>query len=57
MTMNKQECGVSAQEHSDQLPSEAVDIITEQLGVRETDVMDIEVLKKGMTNRSFLFRC
>ena len=44
-------------EHSDQLKSEAMDIIAEQLGVRETDVMDIEVLKKGMTNRSFLFRC
>lgn len=42
---------------SNQLRSDAISIICEALKVHETDVKDITVLKKGMTNRSFLFTC
>lgn len=42
---------------SDQLKSDAMDVISESLKVREDEITDISVLKKGMTNRSFLFRC
>ena len=41
---------------SNQLKSEALKTIAEQLNCRSDDIVDIEVLKKGMTNRSFLFR-
>lgn len=41
---------------SDQLKSEALRIISEELRCGSEDIVDIEVLKKGMTNRSFLFR-
>ncbi len=44
-------------EHSNQLNSEAITVIAQQLGVKEADIVNIEVLKKGMTNRSFLFSC
>lgn len=40
---------------SSQLKSEAIYTITEALECREDDVEEITVLKKGMTNRSFLF--
>ena len=40
---------------SNQLKSDAIKTITEALGCREKDIEDISVLKKGMTNRSFLF--
>ncbi|MCR4752420.1 MAG: NTP transferase domain-containing protein [Eubacterium sp.] len=40
---------------SNQLKSEAIHTITEALGCREKDINEIEVLKKGMTNRSFVF--
>lgn len=42
---------------SNQLRSDAISIICEALNVNEVDVTDITVLKKGMTNRSFLFTC
>ena len=44
-------------ENSNQLKSDAIDIISKALKVEETEIRDIRVLKKGMTNRSFLFSC
>ena len=44
-------------EDSNHLKSDAIAIITEALDVKATDIIDITVLKKGMTNRSFLFSC
>lgn len=43
--------------HSSQLKSDAIDVITETLHVKTNEIVDITVLKKGMTNRSFLFTC
>ena len=40
---------------SNQLRSDAIAAIAEALHCRQADVVDISVLKKGMTNRSFLF--
>lgn len=40
---------------SEHLKSDAIDIILEQLNVKSDEITDISVLKKGMTNRSFLF--
>lgn len=40
---------------SGQLRSGAISTIADALGCREADISDISVLKKGMTNRSFLF--
>ena len=40
---------------STQLKSDAIYTITKSLDCKEADVVDIEVLKKGMTNRSFSF--
>ena len=40
---------------SDHLKSDAIATIARVFGVKETDITDIRVLKKGMTNRSFLF--
>ena len=40
---------------SSQLKSDAIYTIAEALECREDDVEEITVLKKGMTNRSFLF--
>lgn len=40
---------------SNHLKSDALDVIAEVFQVRPEDVEDIRVLKKGMTNRSFLF--
>lgn len=37
--------------------SELLSIIANALGAREDEIVDIAVLKKGMTNRSFLFTC
>lgn len=42
---------------SSQLKSEAIEAIAEVFGIAETEISDITVLKKGMTNRSFLFAC
>lgn len=44
-------------EESNHLKSDAIDIIADSLGVGRNEIVDIEVLKKGMTNRSFLFYC
>ena len=44
-------------ENSDQLKVEAIDVICNALKVAPKDIKDITVLKKGMTNRSFLFSC
>lgn len=41
---------------SNQLKSDALQTITENLDCKMESIVDIEVLKKGMTNRSFLFR-
>lgn len=41
---------------SDQLRSDALQTIAENLKCTADDIVDIEVLKKGMTNRSFKFR-
>ncbi len=40
---------------SNHLKSDAIHTIVSTLGCREDEVTDITVLKKGMTNRSFLF--
>ena len=42
---------------SNHLRSGALDVIAEALGVEPIAITNIEVLKKGMTNRSFLFSC
>jgi CTP:phosphocholine cytidylyltransferase-like protein/thiamine kinase-like enzyme len=42
---------------SNQLQSETIKVIAEQLNVITDKITDISVLKKGMTNRSFLFNC
>ncbi len=44
-------------EESNHLKSDAINIIAKTLGVTTAEVVDITVLKKGMTNRSFLFTC
>ena len=44
-------------EDSNTLKTEAMNIIAQVLDVKITNITDITVLKKGMTNRSFLFRC
>ena len=41
---------------SNQLKSDALEVIAETFDCGTDDIVDIEVLKKGMTNRSFLFR-
>ena len=40
---------------SDHLRNDAISTISEIFGCKEEDIKDIKVLKKGMTNRSFLF--
>ena len=40
---------------SNQLKSDAMKTIADALGCKESEVQEISVLKKGMTNRSFLF--
>lgn len=42
-------------EDSNHLNTEAMNVIEEVFQVKNTDVYNINVLKKGMTNRSFLF--
>lgn len=44
-------------QESNHLKSDAISIIAKTLGVTTLEVVDITVLKKGMTNRSFLFTC
>lgn len=42
---------------SNQLKSDAISVISSVFQVTEDDISHISVLKKGMTNRSFLFHC
>ena len=42
---------------SSQLQNDAIQVIFQALGARPDEVTNITVLKKGMTNRSFLFSC
>ncbi len=42
---------------SNQLKSDAIRVICHALKAQPRDISDITVLKKGMTNRSFLFSC
>ena len=44
-------------DESNHLKSDAINVIVETFKVNSKDIVDIEVLKKGMTNRSFLFTC
>lgn len=44
-------------ENSDSLSSDAIDVISQEFAVEPSAVNNITVLKKGMTNRSFLFTC
>lgn len=39
------------------LKSDAIEIIADVFNVADNEISDITVLKKGMTNRSFLFSC
>ena len=43
--------------NSSHLQSDAIATAAEIIGVRNDEIVDISVLKKGMTNRSFLFTC
>lgn len=43
--------------NSNHLQTEAIDIICQALQVQPDQITNIEILKKGMTNRSFLFCC
>ena len=42
---------------SEQLKSDAIAVIAKQLQADPKEIVEISVLKKGMTNRSFLFSC
>lgn len=44
-------------EKSDQLKTDAIQTICKVLNIASKDIVNITVLKKGMTNRSFLFCC
>ena len=41
--------------HSNQLKTDAIQVICQALDVRQDEITDITVLRNGMTNRSFLF--
>lgn len=43
--------------NSESVKSDAIDVLANIFNVERHDIRDIEVLKKGMTNRSFLFKC
>lgn len=43
--------------NSNNLKSDAISIIADVFKVNNSQIKDISVLKKGMTNRSFLFKC
>lgn len=43
--------------NSNQLKTEAIQVICKALSAKPDEIVDITVLKKGMTNRSFLFSC
>jgi len=42
---------------SNQLKSDAIAVVCETMKVKPDEITNITVLKKGMTNRSFLFEC
>lgn len=42
---------------SNQLKTDAIQVICKALGAKAEEITNITVLKKGMTNRSFLFTC
>ena len=42
---------------SKQLHTEKIDVVASALGVEPSEITEISILKKGMTNRSFLFLC
>lgn len=42
---------------SSQLKTDAIQVICKEFDVKEEEITNIAVLKKGMTNRSFLFSC
>ena len=44
-------------ENSNNLKSDAIEIIANALQVNRNEIVDINILKKGMTNRSFIFSC
>lgn len=44
-------------ENSNQLRTDAIQIVSKELNVNSNCITNISVLKKGMTNRSFLFSC
>ena len=44
-------------EHSDQLKSNVLALIAQELHADQMEITNITVLKKGITNRSFLFIC
>lgn len=44
-------------ENSNHLRNDAIEVIMEEMDVDVSDITEITVLKKGMTNRSFLFNC
>lgn len=44
-------------ENSKNLNTEAISIISESFNCNVSDIKNIAVLKKGMTNRSFIFEC
>lgn len=44
-------------EHSEQLQTEVLTEAAKALQTEEREITDIQILKKGMTNRSFLFKC
>lgn len=46
-----------ADDSSENLNSEIIKLISSSFGVKETDIADLNTLKKGMTNSSFIFRC
>ena len=39
------------------LENDAIGVAAKELGVKQSEIKNITVLKKGMTNRSFLFSC
>lgn len=44
-------------DHSDHLNNQAIKIIEKQFRITSKEIHKIKILKKGMTNRSFLFSC
>lgn len=46
-----------ADSDSNQLKTNAIQVVCDVLDVEENEITNIMVLKKGMTNRSFLFTC